>query len=475
MKTTRLHDKILIFMMIAGIALSLFFFIKGDGAKHQDHHIKGKNEKMEHTKYSGVDIITNTDDEETYRSAIHYPKFQGERLNREIGQYVKSTEQKFHEELGKGDQTFLKKRPAVFYLTFDIYPVMDHIYSIVFHEESYYGGANGNQRVKVFIVDVENDQFINQTEMIQNTEQAKEKLYHLLLNAFKQSKQYGPFLFEEELENKMKQDGAYANMYLTNQSFVFIFDKYEVTAGAAGTPEISLSYDQVKNILTEKWADRLSIIPDKPEDLTVPNGDRGNESPSNPPAEKPSSPPSKRVALTFDDGPHPQNTLKILNLLKKYEAKATFFMLGSRVDFYPDIAKKIAEEGNELGNHTWDHKDLTTLNSAEIRKEIRDTNEMIKKTTGREPTVFRPPYGAINDQVKRMVGMPVVLWTVDTLDWQSHDPHAMLQIVKKNVKDGSIILMHDIHESTAEAVEPVLKYLKDEGYTFVTVSELEQH
>lgn len=183
----------------------------------------------------------------------------------------------------------------------------------------------------------------------------------------------------------------------------------------------------------------------------------------------------KRVALTFDDGPHPRNTEKVLGLLDQYDAKATFFMLGSNVEYYPDIVKSIVAAGHELGNHTWSHPDLTALGSDSVMQEVQNTNEIIEKTTGEEPTVFRPPYGATNEQVETAVKMTPVLWSVDTMDWKSRDPNAILALVKGNVEDGSIILLHDIHDTTVVALEPILKYLDGEGYNFVTVSDLEKY
>lgn len=180
----------------------------------------------------------------------------------------------------------------------------------------------------------------------------------------------------------------------------------------------------------------------------------------------------KVVALTFDDGPHLDYTLRILSLLEAYEAKGTFFMLGSRVDFYPGVAKEVADQGHEIGNHTWNHKDLTKISQADIDKEISRTDEAIKEATGKHPDLLRPPYGAINDDLRQDLSLPVVLWTVDTLDWKTKDPNAVLEVVKENVKDGSIILLHDIYEETVDATELILEYLSNEGYQFVTVSEL---
>lgn len=194
-----------------------------------------------------------------------------------------------------------------------------------------------------------------------------------------------------------------------------------------------------------------------------------------PAAPKPTTKPTttvKRVALTFDDGPHPTVTRQILKTLAKYDAKATFFVTGRRVDLSPAVLKEVSTAGHEIGNHTYNHPKLTTLSSKEAREQITATNAAIKKVIGTEATVFRPPYGAYNDTVKSLTSLPFVLWSVDTLDWQHHDPVKMLQIVKKQAKNDSIILMHDIHQTTADGLDAVLNYLSTEGYEFVTVSTL---
>lgn len=147
-------------------------------------------------------------------------------------------------------------------------------------------------------------------------------------------------------------------------------------------------------------------------------------------------------------------------------------MLGDRANFYPDIVKEISKKGHELGNHTWNHKDLTELSEEEIHKEIEKTNEVIQRATGKEPTVFRPPYGALNKEVYASINLPPVLWTVDTKDWKNHNAKKILNEVKKSVQDGSIILMHDIQGSTVEALPLVLEYLEAEGYECVTISKL---
>lgn len=177
------------------------------------------------------------------------------------------------------------------------------------------------------------------------------------------------------------------------------------------------------------------------------------------------------IALTFDDGPGPR-TSELLNQLKKYNAHATFFMLGKNVKLYPDAVKQMLKDGNELGNHSYDHQQLTKIDGAAVKKEVDDTNRNIKNICGSPATLLRPPYGAINDTVKSNVGMPMILWNVDTLDWKTRNSQSTIDSVMKNLKDGDIVLMHDIHSQTIDAALELIPKLEEEGYQLVTVSEM---
>lgn len=185
----------------------------------------------------------------------------------------------------------------------------------------------------------------------------------------------------------------------------------------------------------------------------------------------PVDPNKPMVALTFDDGPGPRTT-ELLNQLKKYNAHATFFMLGKNVTKYSDAVKQMLQDGNELGNHSYDHQQLTKIDAEAIAKEVNDTNENIKNICGSPATLLRPPYGAINDTVKSSVGMPMILWNVDTLDWKTRNAQSTIDEVMKNLKDGDIILMHDIHTETIDAALELIPKLEEEGYQLVTVSEM---
>lgn len=182
--------------------------------------------------------------------------------------------------------------------------------------------------------------------------------------------------------------------------------------------------------------------------------------------------PSKKfIALTFDDGPSIY-TKKIIDILKKNNCNATFFVLGNKVEIYQDVLKESLKNGNEIGNHSYSHKWLIKLNKNELEKQIYKTQEIIKKTTGYTPTLLRPTYGSVNNNIKKLTDFKITLWNVDTLDWKYKSVNRIVNRAVKNPKDGNIILMHDIHERTVKAVEKIIPMLKEDGYDLVTVSEL---
>ncbi|GIN72110.1 hypothetical protein J14TS2_25850 [Bacillus sp. J14TS2] len=183
----------------------------------------------------------------------------------------------------------------------------------------------------------------------------------------------------------------------------------------------------------------------------------------------------KYVALTFDDGPSAEVTPRVLETLAQHDAKATFFMIGNQVEAYPEIAQQVAAAGHEIGNHTVDHADLSKLDPESIRNEIGQSADSIEQATGIRPYFVRPPYGAYNDAVINDVanqGDTLIQWSVDSLDWQSKNANAVISEIQKEIASGAIVLMHDIHPSTADALPQLLDWLESQGYQFVTVSQL---
>ncbi|MEI6323682.1 MAG: polysaccharide deacetylase family protein [bacterium] len=188
------------------------------------------------------------------------------------------------------------------------------------------------------------------------------------------------------------------------------------------------------------------------------------------------------IAMTFDDGPNATLTPRLLDILKERHVKVTFFVLGQLVKEHPEIVQRAVAEGHEIGNHSWDHKALNKLGPDGLQHELTDTSAAIKEATGKPVTLMRPPYGATNPRLSRAIekdfGMKVILWSVDPLDWKDPGPKVVESRILSGSKEsggakpGAIILSHDIHKGTVEAMPSTLDALLAKGYKFVTVSEL---
>jgi len=180
----------------------------------------------------------------------------------------------------------------------------------------------------------------------------------------------------------------------------------------------------------------------------------------------------KVVALTFDDGPNPTTTTQALDTLSKYGIKATFFVLGKNVAGNEEILKRMKSDGHVIGNHSWSHPVLSKLSLDEAKKQITDTEAALTKVLGSSSKLMRPPYGAITDDIRNSLDLSFIMWDVDSLDWKNKNEASILTEIQREVKNGSIILMHDIHAETVNALPKVIDYLKGQGYDFVTVPEM---
>lgn len=192
---------------------------------------------------------------------------------------------------------------------------------------------------------------------------------------------------------------------------------------------------------------------------------------------------SKKVVLTFDDGPHPKTTPKVLEILRKRNIKAIFFVLGLQAEKYPELLKQIHAEGHEIGNHSYNHKNLAQLSEEQLKLQIEKTNSIIEKITGQKPEFLRPPYGAMNKQVIRAAmneKMNILLWTIDPKDWQSKNEASIMRNLDKqlglngNLRGGAVLL-HDIYPATVRALDPFLDKLATNDYQIASIHSLDSN
>jgi len=183
----------------------------------------------------------------------------------------------------------------------------------------------------------------------------------------------------------------------------------------------------------------------------------------------------KLAALTFDDGPHPDYTVPLLDGLKERGVRATFFLVGTQIHYAPELVSRMAQEGHQIGVHTYSHVSVTGLEREEFRLQVEGTRRLIYSLIGERELWLRPPYGILDENTQRWADGPVILWSVDPEDWKDDKVDRIREHLVSHVRDGDIILMHDIYPSSVEAALAALDELRGQGFRFVTVAELMEY
>lgn len=257
---------------------------------------------------------------------------------------------------------------------------------------------------------------------------------------------------------------------------LLFFEIYSLTTLIAAdqkTISSSQSFKQNKVAETSQRTDSSSKATEKSEQ-SVPSSETQALEPKQNTTQS-QNPTDKSVAISFDDGPGATTTPQLLQILKEKKVHATFFVLGEKAAQHPEIVKQAAKEGHEIGNHTFNHQDLTRLSTQAIMDEVTKTDNEIKKATGKKATFIRPPYGSITKVGAEIIQRPIIQWSVDSEDWRTRNTESIIQKIQTTVYDGSIILFHDIYLETINAIPKVIDYLKEQGYRITTVGDLLGH
>lgn len=310
--------------------------------------------------------------------------------------------------------------------------------------------ANPMTTIMTYVYDKKENKLLTLEDVIPNTEISKVKK----VLSEKLETNYKDCILKDELE-KVINDFKNIKFTFDEEAVTFYFEPDKIAAGyfdiiKASIPieTVGLKIDIEEGKVETKFQEVVPIT-------------------------KMIDPNKKSIAITFDDGPS-KYTKELLDTLKKYDASGTFFVIGNKVEIYSDVMRRMVKEGHEVGNHSYNHKWLTRVSQQEFDAQMNQTQDIIKKVTGITPRIMRPTYGAVNEKLRHRTHLKVIMWTVDTRDWENKNVNSILKKTLPDIKDGSIILMHDAKERTVEVLKKLLKELKKEDYQFVTVSELEQ-
>ena len=422
------------------LSLSLIILISGIFV------IKGLNKNEE------VHILESTDN---YDLKIDYPNVENKKIKKKIDEYVTKQKDNFLNNVKAVEDIEQPKYDFNLSVNVNDYKNITHVYMLTF---AYTGGAHYTRDDTSLYFDNKTKEFVDLKYFFKD-EEAFKKLssiaYYYVLKL--EDKTF------DELWVKRGTDPTidnYRHFNFKDEGLEILFPPYQIASWADGEIKITIPYEEINDLLKEEYRNTskeeevVSIIPEV-RDLTKYQD-------------------KKLIAFTFDDGPSETNTNYLLDNLDKYDAKVTFFVLGSRVNSNKETIKRAYLEGNAIGSHTYNHRNLNLLSDVALMDEVKKTNEAIKDVIGTSPTLLRPPYGNLTDHGKELANMSIVLWNIDPLDWKYKDKNRVANEIIEHAHDGAIVLVHDIYKSSVEGALLAMEELQKHGYAFVTINEMAQ-
>lgn len=411
---------LLVVLIPIGVVLGIVKFLTSSSpyAKYEEYN--------EETKLAGSMEHDKDEVEDKYFLSVYYPKFDIPVLDKRINEFKE-----------KELLTNLKHEGMQYIsVDYDSEQIFDRFTSVTFHQ----------------VVKDQNDKVVAQKDTSFNYDKKTDKILGVK-DVLRRD-------YLNVLSDKAKANKLDVKSLTSDQLSNFIIGKNAVTFYLNNRVEQKMSIN---------YKDHQAYI--KLADKNIPSLYQGDV--ATPKAQPDVDPKKPMVAITFDDGPHYENTEEIMKTFEKYHGRATFFMLGQNVEINADIVKDMYQRGFELANHSWDHADLRTLDKKGVISEIYDTQDAIYKLTGNEPTYFRPPYGALNETVLNANQMGYAFWDVDSEDWKLKEAGAIKNSVVRSTKAGNmVVLLHDIHSFSKDSIEGILSSLSNDGYQFVTYSTL---
>ena len=396
--------------------------------------------------------------------SIEYPITKNNKINKTIAQIINRDDRDFRY-IATNVLSF--NQPMTETISYQITHNNSAALSIIVNIKQDIHGAHPVSLTHFWTFDKKSGEVISLNDLTEQSEKATREIVAAARNNIKETiKQrqqaeldLSETITQETLSNFVITDGG--------NSLAWPIGQASLLPSAYGEMTIKVPIAAVAKYLQNPTARKLANIPKPPEPKPAPK-----PAPAVP-APAPTTG-NKVIALTFDDGPGPY-TAHLLDVLDQYGAKATFFLIGSKVSSQANVVRSIHARGHQLGNHSWSHPELPKLPVDQIAGEIDRTNDAIKQATGVTPAILRPPYGAVNSVVLeqlRLRGMSSILWSVDTRDWADRNSDIVCSRAVAGARPGAVILMHDIHQTSVGAVPCILSALKQQGYSFVTVQRL---
>ena len=416
------------------------------------------------SKYSGIRSKFVTRDNKREKVSIEYPITENEKINRLISESIDKIDRDFQNTVLLAT---VFDKPMTETIGYQVTYNTSEALSIVVNIKQDMNGAHPASMTQFWTFDKKSGEVVSLADFTEQSDEAAEAIISAAKNSISQiiKQRQQPEIDLNEIINKE----ALSNFIITNNgnALAWPLGQASLLPSSYGELTITVPISSVSKYLQNPTARKLANIPKPPE--PKPELAPAPAAPTPAPTTG-----NKVIALTFDDGPGPY-TAHLLDILDQYGAKATFFLIGSKVSGQASVVRSIQARGHQLGNHSWSHPELPKLSVDQIAGEIDRTNEAIRQATGVKPSILRPPYGAVNGVVLeqlRLRNMSSILWSVDTRDWADRNSQIVCSRAVAGARPGAVILMHDIHQTSVNAVPCILSSLKQQGYSFVTIQQL---
>lgn len=450
----------LLLLVVTAIGV-LFYFHSKQPPAQRPTVLEDEKYYFTDSRYAGIRSKFVTRDTKHEKVSIEYPITSNSKINKLIARAIDRADGDFRH-TATNAPTF--DRPMTEAISYQVTHNNSTALSMIVNIKQDMHGAHPVSLTHFWTFDKKSGEVIGLDNLTEKSEEAIKAIVaaarHNVAQTIKQRQQP-----EANLDEMITKE-ALSNFTITDDgnTLAWPIGQASLLPSAYGEMTIKVPIAAVAKYLQNPTARKLANIPKPPEPKPKP-------APAAPPAANSGG---KVIALTFDDGPGPY-TAQLLDILDQHGAKATFFLIGSKVSAQADVLRRMHARGHQLGNHSWSHPELPKLPIDQIAGEINRTNDAIKQATGVTPAILRPPYGAVNGVVLEQIrtrGMSSILWSVDTRDWADRNSQIVCSRAVTGARPGAIILMHDIHQTSVGAVPCILSALQQQGYSFVTVQGL---
>ena len=420
-------------------------------------------------KNSETGIQSIIEEDETQTISVHYPTTIYEKVNALLSDFALNRIELFRQETAELSQLSGVNWPYELHMDYEIVYESSRHLSVVFVESKYLSGLKPTSMMYTYTFNVTQQRLLSLKDLFKSNTDYLSFLSEYTSDTLLANSD----IYDKEwvLVGTSADESNFKHFVLTDEGLTIVFEKNQVGPESLGEPMVTIPYEALLNNVTFKETETLveQLVTN---DNTSENTTESTSEPTTEPTTETTTEHQKKIAITFEDGPHPLYTPLILDTLKSRDTLATFFLMGIRAKEYSELTQRIYEEGHLIGTHSWSHPQLNRLTLESVQTQLSKANDTIRDITGFMPFLYRPPYGIYNESVLTTGDMPAILWSIDPQDLVYKDSTYITNYVLDHAFDGAIIMLRDTNPYTTQSLGNIIDGLENKGFKIVTVDEL---